>query len=156
MGSRSMPISDRNVGMDRIRITDSICLLDNELEEKFVRSSGPGGQNANKVATAVQLRFNVRLSASLPERVREKILNSGDARLTKDGELILIAERHRTQEANRRDALERLKEIIHKASFVPRQRRATRPTLGSKRRRLEGKTRRGTLKKNRSGKIDTE
>ena len=142
--------------MARIQITDSIWLLDDEFEEKFVRSSGPGGQNVNKVATAVQLRFNVRLSKSLPERVRAKILNSGDTRLTKDGDLILIAGRHRTQEANRRDALERLKEIIRQASHVPRNRIATKPTLGSKKRRLEEKAKRGSTKKNRSGKIEMD
>ena len=142
--------------MPLIRITDEVSLQDDELEEKFIRSGGPGGQNVNNVATAVQLRFDVRHSKSLPERVRSKILNSGDTRLTKDGELVLIAERHRTQEANRRDALERLKEIIRKAAHVPKRRIATRPTLGSKRRRLEGKTKRGAIKKNRSGKIDTD
>ncbi len=142
--------------MARIQITNSISLLDSELEEKFVRSSGPGGQNVNKVATAVQLRFNVRTSQSLPERVRAKILNSGDARLTKEGELILTAERFRTQESNRRDALERLKEIIRQASHVPRKRIATKPTLGSKKRRLDGKAKRGSVKKNRSGKIDLD
>jgi len=142
--------------MARIQITDRIWLLDDELEEKFIRSSGPGGQNVNKVATAVQLRFDVRQSLSLPERVREKILNSGDSRLTNDGELVLVANRHRTQEANRRDALERLKEIIRGAAYVPRKRIATRPTLGSKKRRLESKTRRGFIKKKRTGKIDMD
>ncbi len=142
--------------MPLIRITDEVSLQDDELEEKFIRSGGPGGQNVNNVATAVQLRFNVRQSQSLPERVRSKILNSGDTRLTKDGELVLIAERHRTQEANRRGALERLKEIIRKAAHVPKRRIATRPTLGSKKRRLEGKAKRGAIKKNRSGKINLD
>ncbi len=144
------------MGMARIQTTDEISLFYAEFEEKFIRSSGPGGQNVNSVATAVQLRFNVRQSRSLPERVRSKLLNSGDGRITKDGELVLIAERHRTQEANRRDALERLKEIIRQAAHVPRRRIATRPTLGSKKRRLEGKAKRGSIKKNRSGKIELD
>jgi len=142
--------------MARIQITNTIWLFDDELQEKFIRSSGPGGQNVNKVSSAVQLRFNVRLSRSLPDRVREKILNSGDSRLTNDGELVLEAGRHRTQEANRRDALERLKEIIRGAAHVPRKRIATRPTLGAKKRRLESKARRGFVKQKRSGKIDLD
>ncbi len=142
--------------MALIAITDSISLRDDELEEKFVRAGGPGGQNVNKVASAVQLRFNVRASPSLPEPVRAKILASGDARLTKDGELVVIAERHRTQEANRRDALERLKGIIREASHVPAKRIANKPTLGSRHRRLEGKAKRGSLKKTRSGKIEMD
>ena len=149
-------ISGRNSPMARIQITNSISLLDSEIEEKFVRSGGPGGQNVNKVATAVQLRFNVPQSDSLPERVKAKILDSGDSRLTKDGELVLTAERFRTQEANRQDALERLKEIIRQASHVPRKRIATRPTLGSKKRRLESKSKRGSIKKSRSGRIELD
>ncbi len=142
--------------MARIQITNTIWLFSDELQEKFVRSSGPGGQNVNKVSSAVQLRFNVRLSRSLPDRVREKILNSGDSRLTNDGELVLEASRYRTQEANRRDALERLKEIIRGAARVARKRIATRPTLGAKKRRLESKAKRSFVKQKRSGKIDLD
>ncbi|MEM9471515.1 MAG: alternative ribosome rescue aminoacyl-tRNA hydrolase ArfB [Pseudomonadota bacterium] len=142
--------------MARIQITDRIWLFDDELDEKFIRSSGPGGQNVNKVATTVQLRFDVRRSRSLPDRVRNKILNSGDSRLTNDGEIVLVAGRYRTQDANRREALERLKELIRQAAHVPRRRIATKPTLGSKKRRLDAKAKRGSLKKNRSGKIELD
>lgn len=139
--------------MAMIKITNSISLFDDELQESYVRSSGPGGQNVNKVASAVQLRFDVRGSPNLPERVREKLLASGDSRLTKDGVLVIFAERHRTQEMNRKDAHDRLFEVIRKASFVPKRRVPTKPTLGSKRRRIEGKVKRGAVKKGRSGKI---
>jgi ribosome-associated protein len=142
--------------MAEIPITRSIALYDDELQESFVRSSGPGGQNVNKVATAVQLRFDVRQSPNLPERVREKILASGDSRLTKDGVLVILAERHRTQEMNRKDARDRLFDLIRKAAHVPKRRIATKPTLGSKKRRLESKTKRGAVKKARSGKISLD
>ncbi|PHR60607.1 MAG: aminoacyl-tRNA hydrolase [Robiginitomaculum sp.] len=139
-----------------IKITDSIVLFDDELQERFVRSSGPGGQNVNKVATAVQLRFDVRGSSSLPERVREKILNSGDSRLTKDGVFVIFADRHRTQEMNRKDARDRLFDVIRKAAFVPKRRIPTKPTFNSKKRRLDSKTKRGAIKKRRSGAIDMD
>ena len=142
--------------MALIRITAKISIDETELHEKFVRSSGPGGQNVNKVSTAVQLRFNVAHSQNIPHSVKMKILNSGDSRLTKDGELVLIAESFRTQEANRKDAVERLKEIIRKAAFVPKNRIPTRPSLGAKKRRLESKAKRGSVKKTRSGKIDLD
>ncbi len=119
-----------------------------------MRSSGPGGQNVNKVSTAVQLRFNVANSENLPQRVKSKILQSGDSRLTKDGALVLVAESFRTQEANRKDVLDRLVEIIRKAAFIPKKRIATKPSLGAKRRRMDSKTKRGAIKKIRSGKID--
>lgn len=140
--------------MAQIIITRTIAIDSDELREKFVRSSGPGGQNVNKVSTAVQLRFDVSQSPSLPERVKQKILTSGDTRLTKEGELVIIAESKRTQEANRKDALQRLKEIIRKAAFVPKARIPTRPSLGAKKRRLETKTKRASVKKNRSNRID--
>ncbi len=142
--------------MNKISITNTIVIEEDELQEKFVRSSGPGGQNVNKVSSAVQVRFNVQNSSSLPQYVKSKILNSGDSRLTKDGEFVLIAESFRTQEANRKDAVDRLKEIIRKASFIPKKRIPTRPTLGSKKRRLESKAKRGTIKKTRSSKINLD
>jgi ribosome-associated protein len=142
--------------MNRVQITSSISIGKDELEESFVRASGPGGQNVNKVASAVQLRFNVAASPSLPEGVRQRLLDSGDSRLTRDGVLVITAERHRSQAANREDALERLAEIIRKAAHVPRKRVATRPTLASKKRRLEAKTRRGNIKKTRGGRIDAD
>ena len=142
--------------MNRVQITSSISIGKDELEESFVRASGPGGQNVNKVASAVQLRFNVAASPSLPEGVRQRLLDSGDSRLTRDGVLVITAERHRSQVANREDALDRLAEIIRKAAHVPRKRVATRPTLASKKRRLEAKTRRGNIKKTRGGRIDAD
>ncbi len=135
-----------------IRVTDSISLDESEIEESFVRSSGPGGQNVNKLSTAVQLRFDIRRSPSLPNDVAIRLIRLGGKRVTKDGVLVLIAQQHRTQERNRADALERLLDLIRQAAVQPVPRRATRPTKASKQKRLEGKKRRSGIKDLRRGK----
>jgi ribosome-associated protein len=130
-----------------IRITDTIALDEREIEESFVRASGPGGQNVNKLATAVQLRFDVRHSPSLPEDVRARLERLAGRRLTQDGVLVLTAQRYRTQQRNRQDALERLAALIERAARPPTPRRATRPSMAAKRRRLESKKLRGLTKR---------
>lgn len=140
--------------MEPLFISRTILIAADELSESFIRASGPGGQHVNKVSSAVQLRFNVRQSPNLPERVKTKILSSGDSRLTKDGVLVITAENHRSREANRRDVRERLKQIVQKANFIPKRRIATKPTKGSQKRRMDSKTKRGAIKKGRSGKVD--
>ncbi|HKD30134.1 MAG TPA: alternative ribosome rescue aminoacyl-tRNA hydrolase ArfB [Xanthobacteraceae bacterium] len=135
-----------------IRINNHITIDDNEIAESFIRASGPGGQNVNKLATAVQLRFDIRRSPSLPDEVRARLERLAGRRLTRDGVLVITAQRYRTQERNREDALTRLIELIRAAAVRPTPRRPTRPTLGSKVRRLEGKRRRGGIKASRSAK----
>ena len=120
-----------------------------EIEERFIRSGGPGGQNVNKVATAVQLRFDVRHSPSLPVDVRARLERLAGRMVSRDGVLIITAQRFRTQERNRQDALERLLEWIRRALIVPRSRRPTRPSAAAVRNRLEAKRRRATLKARR-------
>src|ERR1700730_6166577 len=139
-----------------IRITDRISIDEGELVERFIRASGPGGQNVNKLATAVQLRFDVRHSPSLPDDVRARLERLAGRRLTRDGVLIITAQSHRTQERNRADALDRLIALIRAAAVRPTPRRPTRPTLGSKVRRLEGKKRRSGLKALRNTKPEFE
>lgn len=132
-----------------IPVTPRISLDEAELEESFIRASGPGGQNVNKVATAVQLRFDMRNSPSLPEAVKERLARIAGRRLTNDGVIVIVAQRFRTQERNREDAVARLVEMIREAAVVPITRRPTRPTLGSKLRRLDGKARRSGIKAGR-------
>ena len=129
-----------------IAVTDQISLGDDELQESFVRASGPGGQNVNKVATAVQLRFDAAASPSLPEAVKERLRRLAGRRMTVEGVIVITANRFRTQERNRADALARLIELIGQATHAPRPRRPTRPTFASKQRRLEAKKRRSARK----------
>jgi ribosome-associated protein len=135
-----------------IRITEHIAIDESELSEAFVRASGPGGQNVNKLATAVQLRFDVRHSPSLPADVRARLAALAGRRLTQDGVLVIIAQRHRTQERNREDARARLIELIRQAAVVPKRRRPTRPTAASRERRIERKKRRSGVKRLRGTK----
>ncbi|MEI2387135.1 alternative ribosome rescue aminoacyl-tRNA hydrolase ArfB [Breoghania sp. JC706] len=139
-----------------IAITDTIAIDESEIEEVFIRSAGPGGQNVNKVSSAVQLRFDIRHSPSLPDYVKRKAEGLAGSRLTKDGVIVIQAMRFRTQEQNREDALERLVELLRKASERQAYRVKTKPTKASKKRRLDAKSKRGTVKKLRSGKIGTD
>jgi len=132
-----------------IAITRDITLDPAEIEESFLRASGPGGQNVNKVETAVQLRFDIRHSPSLPAAVRARAERLAGKRLTKEGVLVITAARFRSQERNREDALARLVALLQKAAIPPTPRKATRPTLASKKRRLDTKAQRGRLKQMR-------
>ncbi len=133
-----------------LQITPTIALDEAEIALRFVRASGPGGQNVNKVATAVQLRFDVRHSQSLPAEVRERLLRLARNRINRAGVLVIDARRFRTQERNRQDALERLAALIRRAAERPRPRRKTRPSRASQRQRVAEKRRRGEKKRLRA------
>ncbi len=138
-----------------IQVGRNIEIGEDELDENFVRASGPGGQNVNKVATAVQLRFDARNSPSLPDRVRERLIRLAGQRATKEGEIVIEASRHRTQERNRQDARERLAELIARAAEPPPPpRKKTRPSKGAVERRLKAKAGRSQIKKMRGKVLD--
>jgi len=130
-----------------IRITDTISIDESELSESFVRASGPGGQNVNKVSSAVQLRFDVRQSPSLPNDVALRLMRLAGKRLTKDGVVVIISQQHRTQERNREDARHRLVAMIRQAAVKPTPRRQTKVPKAQRRERLEAKKHRSTIKK---------
>jgi ribosome-associated protein len=130
-----------------IRVTPEIYLNESEIQEEFIRASGPGGQNINKVSSGVQLRFDVLNSPSLPEGVRQRLIRLADRRINEAGILVIEAKQFRTQNRNRQEALNRLVELIQKAAIVPKPRHKTRPTTESKRRRVAAKRRRSQIKK---------
>ncbi len=139
-----------------MRINQSLDIDDNELDERFVRSSGPGGQNVNKVSTAVELRFNLAANTSIPPPAKARLVKLAGRRLTDDGVLIIQADRFRTQEMNRSDARKRLTELIAQALIAPKPRIKTKPSRASKERRIMAKTVRGSVKKMRSSKHDDD
>ena len=129
-----------------IPVTDAIAINEDELSEKFVRASGPGGQHVNTSSTAVELRFDARNSVNLPEDVKHRLERVAGSRMNQEGVIVIFAQSHRSQEMNRQDARARLLDLIEQATHKPKARRKTRPTLASKLRRLEGKTKRSGVK----------
>ena len=130
-----------------IHITDAVAIDESEIREGFIRASGPGGRNVNSVASAVQIRIDVRRSPSLPEDVRERLVRLAGRRMTRDGVLVINARRYRTQARNRQDAITRLAELVRRAAVAPKERRQTGPTGKAKMRRLEAKRRRAKTKR---------
>jgi ribosome-associated protein len=155
---RTDPHPDYNprMGSTALEITPTLSIPDDELVERFVRASGAGGQNVNKVATAVELRFDVAGSPSLPDALRERLLSRRDRRLTDEGVLVIDAQRFRTQDRNRQDARERLAALIAAALVVPKKRIATKPSRAAKARRLDAKRGRSEVKRGRSQKNQWE
>ena len=139
-----------------IQVTDTISIDESELSESFVRASGPGGQNVNKVSSAVQLRFDVRHSPSLPNDVAVRLMRLAGKRLTKEGVIVIVAQQHRDQTRNRANARERLFDLIRQAAVRPVPRRATKVPKAQKRKRIEGKKHRGHIKSLRGGKPSFE
>jgi ribosome-associated protein len=139
-----------------ITVTRNISIDESELTLHFIRASGPGGQNVNKVSSAVQLRFDVGNSPSLPGDVRTRLIRLAGRRITQDGILIIEARKERSQERNREDAIERLKELIRLAAERPKPRKPTRPSKAAKARRVDSKKQRGKVKKIRSARVDTD
>jgi ribosome-associated protein len=140
--------------MALIPITARLAIDDSELEESFIQASGPGGQNVNKVATAVQLRFDARHSPSLPPDVRARLWKLAGRRMTQDGVLVIVAREHRTQERNRAEARRKLIELLQAATVQPRTRKATKPSKAAKQKRLDSKARRSNVKKLRRARSD--